>query len=67
MPQAVELINDYDPVTIVGYTNPLYQFAQYLQKARRVAGASERRHFGGGEAVRLSAPGDRRGVRVSGL
>ena len=30
MPQAVELINDYDPVTIVGYTNPLYQFAQYL-------------------------------------
>jgi phenylacetate-CoA ligase len=32
MPQAVELINDYDPVTIVGYTNPLYQFAQYLRK-----------------------------------
>ncbi len=30
MPQAVDLINGYDPVTIVGYTNPLYLFAQYL-------------------------------------
>jgi phenylacetate-CoA ligase len=32
MAEARDLINDYDPVTIVGYTNPLFLFAQWLRR-----------------------------------